>query len=121
MKRILFVDDEVSVLTGLRNSLRSRRAEWDCTFISDPQAALTALEKGSFDVIVSDMRTMDEQLNQSKNHVYFIGVQKDPSEDAPRTLSRSGKELSTDLSHLPQTFEKMARQVSAAAPRYSLT
>jgi HD-like signal output (HDOD) protein len=56
LKRILFVDDEVNVLDGLRNVLRKQRREWDMVFANGGEAALVELDKGPFDVIVSDMR-----------------------------------------------------------------
>jgi HD-like signal output (HDOD) protein/CheY-like chemotaxis protein len=56
LRRILFVDDDANVLTGLRNVLRSRRREWDMVFAIGPNEALTKLAEGRFDVVVSDMR-----------------------------------------------------------------
>jgi len=56
MKRILFVDDEIAVLDGLRNLLHKRRREWDMTFALGAQAALEELARAPFDVVVSDMR-----------------------------------------------------------------
>jgi HD-like signal output (HDOD) protein len=56
LKRILFVDDDPNVLTGLRNVLRTKRREWDMVFAIGPEEALANLAKGSFDVVVSDMR-----------------------------------------------------------------
>jgi HD-like signal output (HDOD) protein len=56
LKRILFVDDDANVLTGLRNVLRTKRREWDMVFAIGPEEALANLAKGSFDVVVSDMR-----------------------------------------------------------------
>ncbi len=56
MKRILFVDDEPMVLTGLRRMLRGLRNEWDMTFLPSGEAALGELEDSPCDVIVSDMR-----------------------------------------------------------------
>jgi HD-like signal output (HDOD) protein len=56
LKRILFVDDDANVLTGLRNVLRTKRREWDMVFAIGPDEALANLAKGSFDVVVSDMR-----------------------------------------------------------------
>jgi HD-like signal output (HDOD) protein/ActR/RegA family two-component response regulator len=56
LKRILFVDDDPNVLTGLRNVLRSKRREWEMVFAIGPEEALANLAKGSFDVVVSDMR-----------------------------------------------------------------
>ncbi|QDT12182.1 HDOD domain-containing protein [Stieleria marina] len=54
--RILFVDDEPNVLSGLRRMLRSQRKEWEMQFANGGAAALELLEQESFDVIVSDMR-----------------------------------------------------------------
>jgi putative nucleotidyltransferase with HDIG domain len=56
LKRILFVDDEVNILDGLRNVLRKQRKQWDMVFAVGGAAALEELAKGPFDVIVSDMR-----------------------------------------------------------------
>jgi HD-like signal output (HDOD) protein len=56
MKRILFVDDDPNVLSGLQRMLRPRRTEWEMAFAPGPEAALTALSESPFDVIVSDMR-----------------------------------------------------------------
>jgi len=56
LKRIMFVDDDPNVLTGLRNVLRTKRREWDMVFAIGPEEALANLSKGSFDVVVSDMR-----------------------------------------------------------------
>lgn len=56
MKRILFVDDEPRVLEALRNSLRSKRKEWQMVFEEDVTVALVELARAPFDVIVTDMR-----------------------------------------------------------------
>ncbi len=56
MKRILFVDDEVAVLDGLRDRLRKQRREWDMVFALGGAAALAECARGTFDVVVSDMR-----------------------------------------------------------------
>jgi HD-like signal output (HDOD) protein/CheY-like chemotaxis protein len=56
MRRILFVDDEVNVLDGLRDLLRKQRKQWEMVFALGGQAALAELEKAPFDVVVSDMR-----------------------------------------------------------------
>ena len=55
-KRILFVDDEADILAGLRNVLRKQRHVWDMVFALGAEQALAELDKGPFDVIVSDMR-----------------------------------------------------------------
>lgn len=55
-RRILFVDDEPSILDALRNCLRRQRGEWDMVFAASGAAAIVEMEKNPFDVIVADMR-----------------------------------------------------------------
>jgi putative nucleotidyltransferase with HDIG domain len=54
--RILFVDDEQSLLDGLKRSLRSQRNDWDMHFVSSGEAAIRLTQEERFDVVVSDMR-----------------------------------------------------------------
>ncbi len=54
--RVLFVDDEINVLSGLRRMLRGQRNEWDMLFANSGNEALQLLEQTPCDVIVSDMR-----------------------------------------------------------------
>ena len=54
--RVLFVDDEPSVLNGLKRSFRDREASWDMTFLCSPDEAIVASRARVFDVVVSDMR-----------------------------------------------------------------
>ena len=56
MKRILFVDDEPSVLDGIRRTLRSQRKEWEMIFATSGEEALELAATESFDVIVTDMK-----------------------------------------------------------------
>jgi len=55
-KRILFVDDEENVLTGLKRIVHAMRHEWSARFASSGQQALQCLDEEVFDVVVSDMR-----------------------------------------------------------------
>lgn len=55
-KKILFVDDEPNVLSGLRRSLRSQRKEWEMEFAGSGQEALAKAEEIRFDAVVTDMR-----------------------------------------------------------------
>lgn len=55
-KRILFVDDEPMVLSGLQRSLRSMREEWEMAFVTSGSDALQRMEQQQFDIIVTDMR-----------------------------------------------------------------
>ena len=54
--KILFVDDEVSVLEGLQNRLRRYRKEWKMFFLQSGQEALEFLDQTPCDVLVTDMR-----------------------------------------------------------------
>jgi putative nucleotidyltransferase with HDIG domain len=54
--KILFVDDEVMVLQGLRRMLRGLSGEWDMTFVESGAQALAQLAAAPFDVVVTDMR-----------------------------------------------------------------
>lgn len=55
-KRILFVDDEPMVLNGLQRSLRGMRSEWEMVFATGAHEALAAMDRQTFDIIVTDMR-----------------------------------------------------------------
>ena len=56
MKRILFVDDELLVLEGLRMRLHRLRSKWEMEFVSSGKGAIEIMEQRRFDVIVSDQR-----------------------------------------------------------------
>jgi DNA-binding NtrC family response regulator len=55
-KRIMFVDDEENILSGLRLVLRSKRREWAMVFASSGNDALEKMAEQPCDVVVSDMR-----------------------------------------------------------------
>ena len=55
-RRVLFVDDEPNVLSGLRRMLHPMRREWDMHFAHGGAEALEALAAAPFDIVVADMR-----------------------------------------------------------------
>ena len=55
-KRILFVDDDPSLLAGLQNVLHRDRKRWDMTFALGGEAALEHIGQTTFDIVVSDLR-----------------------------------------------------------------
>ncbi len=55
-KKILFVDDEANILSGLKRMLRSMRNEFDLQFAESGKEALEIMASDNFDVVVSDMR-----------------------------------------------------------------
>ncbi len=56
MKRILFVDDDLDLLNGLRARLHKHRANWEMKFVDSGAAALIELKAGSVDLVVTDVR-----------------------------------------------------------------
>lgn len=54
--RILFVDDEENVLSGLKRLLRAKRGDWDMDFAASGEEALQKLHETPADVVISDMR-----------------------------------------------------------------
>jgi len=54
--KVLFVDDEPRVLEAIERTLFQLDVEWEVSFAEGGPAALAELEKGHFDVVVSDMR-----------------------------------------------------------------
>jgi HD-like signal output (HDOD) protein len=55
-KAVLFVDDDKNVLDGLERMLRPLRRDWTMAFVNSGNEALEALERCSYDVLVTDMR-----------------------------------------------------------------
>jgi len=54
--RVLFVDDEQSVLDGLRRSLRRHCKDWELSFATSGEEAVEMMVVEAPDVLVSDMR-----------------------------------------------------------------
>jgi putative nucleotidyltransferase with HDIG domain len=55
-KRLLFVDDEVMLLDGLRRALRGMRNEWEMTFVGSGAEALQELDREHYDAVITDMQ-----------------------------------------------------------------
>ena len=53
---IIFVDDEVKVLDGIKRTLRGMRDQWEMKFVTEAREALDVMSKEPIDVVVSDMR-----------------------------------------------------------------
>lgn len=56
MFSILFVDDDPSILEGLRRMLQPMGGEWEMAFAAGGADVLKAIEGRHFDVVVSDLR-----------------------------------------------------------------
>lgn len=55
-RRILFVDDESLILSGLRRSLNRVPDGWNMEFMADPAAALSSATEHPRDVLITDLR-----------------------------------------------------------------
>ena len=55
-QRIMFVDDEPNLLSGLRRMLRVKRDVWDMQFAEGGEQALALMAQAPVDAVVSDMR-----------------------------------------------------------------
>ncbi|MEM6987917.1 MAG: HDOD domain-containing protein [Pseudomonadota bacterium] len=56
MKSVVFVDDEIYILDGLRRSLRKKGVNWEMQFFQQAKDALKFIKTQPVDVVVSDMR-----------------------------------------------------------------
>lgn len=56
MRKILFVDDNFSVLQGLKRMLSPMRHEWEMAFVDSVPAALDILAGRDLDIVVTDLR-----------------------------------------------------------------
>lgn len=54
--KVLFVDDEPRVLHALERALLIAEVEWEAHFVEGGAAALSALQRDRYDVVVTDMR-----------------------------------------------------------------
>jgi len=77
--RILFVDDDLNVLSGMERILRSKQNEWDVQYVPAARDALKILSNEEIDVVVSDvsMPGMDglELLEEIKDNSDFKDIE----------------------------------------------
>lgn len=79
-RRILFVDDELSVLQALQRALRSHRDEWEMEFTVSAEDALIMMQSSHFDAVVTDIRMpgvdgvqfLMEVMNQYPHTLRFV-------------------------------------------------
>ncbi len=69
--KILFVDDELNVLNGIKRMLYSMKSEWEIFYAQNGMQALDILKKNKIDIIISDIKMpgMDgaQLLSEVKN------------------------------------------------------
>lgn len=79
MKRILFVDDDVRILDGIRRMFHGNRHRWETHFSSSGPDALRTCQAVEFDVVISDMHmpgmdgfTLLQQIRERFPHAIRI-------------------------------------------------
>src|SRR5208337_1864215 len=117
-KRILFVDDEPMVLTGLKRSLRPMRAEWEMVFAEGGAEALAALAGQDFDIIVTDMRMPGMDGAQLLEEVQKRSLRMVLSGQSDReTILRSVNPAHQFISKPCEGEELKSRLIRALAPK----
>lgn len=56
MIRVLFVDDETRILSGIRRMLHAEKGNIQAAFAESGKQALEILEENAFDIVIADMR-----------------------------------------------------------------
>lgn len=81
MTSVLFVDDEIQVLEGLRRNLQRLNLGWQLDFVTSAEHALQKIERGNIDVVVTDMRMTGmqgdefiERIRKTAPNVIAIGL-----------------------------------------------
>jgi CheY-like chemotaxis protein len=106
--RVLFVDDEDNVLSGLKRMLRGQRAVWEMDFANSGSVALAKFAENPFDVVVSDMRMpgMDgaELLNRiAEDYPQAVRLVLSGQSEHERIFRANGHGISAE--HLDHVFE----------------
>ena len=73
--RILFVDDEPSMLRVLKMGMRAMAGAWDMEYANSGEEALGLIQQRPFDVVVTDMRMTGINGAQLLNHVLRLHPQ----------------------------------------------
>lgn len=111
-RRILFVDDEPMILRGLNAMLRRERRRWDMSFATSGAEALTLIDLGPFDVIVTDMR-MPEM-----DGAELLSAVRDRHPETVRIVLSGFSETQASLRAIPVAHQFVSEQavLTGAAP-----
>jgi HD-like signal output (HDOD) protein len=114
MRRVLFVDDELTILDGLRRMLRAQRHEWEMAFAPGGEAALALMEASPFDVIVADMRM------PGMDGAKLLARVRDQHPQVVRIMLSAHTELSTALRVIPVAHQFLAKPCDAGMLRVAI-
>jgi HD-like signal output (HDOD) protein len=113
-KRILFVDDDPSLLRGLQSVLYRDRQRWDMVFALGGELGIHELRKEPFDIVVSDMRMpgIDGEM--------LLNVVKDEYPTTVRILLSGYADSDTIVRTLPLLHQLLAKPCDAKTLRGAL-
>jgi HD-like signal output (HDOD) protein len=114
MRRVLFVDDELRILDGLRRMLRAQRFEWDMAFATGGEAALSLLEASPFDVVISDMRM------PGMDGAKLLGQVRERYPHVVRIVLSGHTELATALRAVPVAHQFLSKPCDAGTLRVAV-
>ena len=113
--RVLFVDDEPAILSGLSRVLRPLRHEIQSEFVASGQAALDILASKPFDMVIADMRmpgmdgaTLLAEVQRRYPHVI-------------RAILTGQSELTAALRAVPVAHQFIAKPCEAESLRAIIT
>lgn len=109
--RLLFVDDEPTVLRGLKRLLHARASEWQVRFSSSGEEALRYLEEQEFDVLVTDMRM------PGMDGAKLLEVVQERHPGVARVVLSGHAELEAALRALPVAHQFLSKPCPAAQLR----
>lgn len=113
-QRILFVDDDLSILAGLQNLLYKDRRRWDMTFAASGELALEKVYAQPFDVVVCDMRMPGMDGATVLNRV------KDASPSTARIMLSGHAEREAIVRALPALHQLLAKPCDATTLRSTI-
>ncbi len=113
-KRILFVDDEPSILAALKNLLYKDRKRWDMLFAPSGETALEMLGEQPVDVVVSDMRM------PGMDGATFLNRVKDAWPATARIMLSGHADREAIVRALPAVHQLLAKPCDAATLRATI-
>jgi putative nucleotidyltransferase with HDIG domain len=112
--KVLFVDDEEAVLSGIRRSLHHERCGWDVSFAVGGEAALARLHDEPFDVVVTDMRM------PRVDGAAILQALHDERPATVRIVLSGQAEMATAMRTVPLAHQFVAKPCSARELRHTI-
>lgn len=109
MSRILFVDDEPNILSGLRRMMRPYRDQYEFEITESGEAAIELMKQHHFDILVSDMRM------PGMNGVELLKMVKELYPNTIRLALSGHAEIEMELECAQAAHQFLAKPIAADA------